>query len=106
MRKIAALVERIVPTRELEVRRLFARDEEFRGICDDYLEAQEALRHWQVVEGNEARADEYRRLAAEFEAEIVASSTQPGQGAARARRPDMAAPPAPGVHGRPRRNSR
>ena len=72
VRKIAALVERIVPTRELEVRRLFARDEEFRGICDDYLEAQEALRHWQVVEGNELRADEYRRLAAEFEAEIVA----------------------------------
>ena len=71
MRKIAALVERI-PARELEVRRLYARDEEFRGICDDYLDAQEALRHWQVVERNETRADEYRRLAAEFEAEIVA----------------------------------
>jgi hypothetical protein len=69
--QIRALMER-VPTRELEVRRRYAKDAEFRSICDDYEEAQRVLRHWQLVERNEARAEEYRRLTNELETEILA----------------------------------
>ena len=72
-----ALGERF-PKRELEVRRLSARDEQFRCACEDYEEAMKALRHWECVEleghriGNAARADEYRQLADEIAAEIDA----------------------------------
>ena len=60
------------PARELEVRRLYARDEEFRCACEDYEEAMKALQHWECIERNAARADEYRQLADEIAAEIAA----------------------------------
>jgi hypothetical protein len=59
------------PTRELEVRRLYVQDEEFRGVCDDYEEALRVLGHWQLVEPNVSRADEYRQLAADLESEVL-----------------------------------
>jgi hypothetical protein len=61
-----------IPTRELEVRRLCARDEDFRGACEDYEVAAEALRHWECVEKNVSRAVEYQLLAEEIAAEIEA----------------------------------
>lgn len=60
------------PTRELEIRRLFARDEEFRCACDDYETAVKALQHWQHDEENAVRAAEYCQLADEIADEIVA----------------------------------
>jgi hypothetical protein len=69
--RLAALGQRF-PTRELEVHRLYVQDEEFRAVCDDYEEALRVLRHWQFVERNVSRAEEYRQIAAELEAEILA----------------------------------
>lgn len=43
-----AVVERF-PHRELELRRLLAADAGFRGICEDYVEAETALRRWQAL---------------------------------------------------------
>jgi hypothetical protein len=60
------------PAQELEVRRLCARDEEFRCACEDYETAVKALRHWECVENNGGRAVEYRKLAGEIAAEIAA----------------------------------
>ena len=59
------------PTRELEIRRLFARDEEFRCACEDYEVAIRAVQHWQRDKNNAVRAIEYRRLANEIAAEIA-----------------------------------
>jgi hypothetical protein len=61
------------PGRELEILRLRAQDTEFRGICDDYDSALTALRHWQGAERENARAEEYRQLAAELAAEIISN---------------------------------
>lgn len=76
-----ALGERF-PKRELEIRRLSVRDEEFRCACEDYEEAMKALRHWECIERNAERADEYRQLADEIAAEIAvrldAASTSRG----------------------------
>ncbi len=70
-------VVRHLPHRELEIRRCWIRDEEFRAICTDYEEADRALRHWQalVCDGDEKQrrtVDEYRCFLAELEEEIVA----------------------------------
>ena len=59
------------PTRELELRRLHARDEDFRCVCEDYEVAVKALGHWQDVEVNAARAAEYRQLTDELAEEIA-----------------------------------
>lgn len=56
------------PDAELAIHRLYARDATFRGICDDYEEAVAALDHWR---DDAARSDDFRRLAAEIEAEIA-----------------------------------
>lgn len=66
-----ALGERF-PRRELEIRRLWARNEEFRCACEDYEAAVKAFRHWERIEGNAERAEEYRLLAGEIATEIAA----------------------------------
>lgn len=70
MARLSALGEHF-PTRELEIRRLFARDEEFRCACEDYEDAISAIQHWQRDENNAVRVAEYRRLANEIAAEIA-----------------------------------
>ena len=71
MARLSVLRERF-PARELEVRRLYARDQEFRCACEDYEDAAKALRHWECVEMNPVRAIEYRQIAGEIAAEIAA----------------------------------
>lgn len=71
MERLPALLERF-PARELEVRRLCARDEDFCCACEDYEVAVKALRHWERDENNMVRAAEYRQLADEIADEIVA----------------------------------
>ncbi len=71
MTSLHALIARF-PTRELEIRRLHARDEDFRCVCEDYEVAQKALAHWEGIEHNPARAAEYRKISAELAVEIVA----------------------------------
>jgi hypothetical protein len=73
--KIAGLVSRF-PERELAIRRLYARDDAFRAVCDDYEEALMALRHWQAT-GDDAKAEDYRRLSDDLEAEILAILDRP-----------------------------
>ena len=68
---LSFLFERF-PARELEVRRLCTRDEDFHCACEDYEAAAQALRHWEFVEKNAERTVEYRRLADEIADEIVA----------------------------------
>lgn len=54
--------------RELTIRRLYASDSEFRGVCEDYATATRALVSWQ---GDRMRTEDYRRLVDELEAEIA-----------------------------------
>jgi hypothetical protein len=70
MPSLPALIARF-PTRELEIRRLCAQDEEFRCASDDYEVAVKALEHWEHVEPNAARASEYRQLTEELAVEIA-----------------------------------
>jgi hypothetical protein len=75
--KPASIVGRF-PERELEIRRLCARDPEFRAICDDYEEAVAAYGRWQEVgPASAARAEDYRVLAEELAAEILAALDRP-----------------------------
>jgi hypothetical protein len=68
---IAAVVTRF-PLRELEIRRLCTRDPKFAEICEDYGEALQALRHWLGAGPTGAtRAEDYRRILDELEAEIL-----------------------------------
>lgn len=71
MPDLSGLLERF-PSRELEIRRLCARDADFRGVCEDHEVALNALRHWEGVGRNAIRADEYRQLADEIADEIAA----------------------------------
>ena len=69
---IAAIVTRF-PLRELEIHRRCARDPKFAEICEDYGEALQALRHWEGAgPAGAARAEEYRRILEELEAEMLA----------------------------------
>jgi hypothetical protein len=52
---------------ELTVRRLYASDPEFRSVCEDYATATRALASW---EADRMRAEDYRQLVGELEAEI------------------------------------
>lgn len=62
-----------LPRRELEIRRVCARDAGFRSVCTDYEEAASALRHWQqLAKEGDPKVDEYARLLGELEEEIVA----------------------------------
>jgi hypothetical protein len=64
------------PRDELAIHRLYAHDGAFRAICDDYEEAVAALRHWEAAD--EAKAQDFRQLASEIEAEIAAFLDEPG----------------------------
>lgn len=60
-----------MPERELAIRRLCAHVPEFRGLCDDYEEAVTAQHFWEApAKADESKAGEFRRLAAEIEADI------------------------------------
>ena len=70
---IAAVVARF-PLRELEIRRRCAGDPKFGEICEDYGLALAALRHWEGAgPAGATRAEEYRRIVGELEAEILAT---------------------------------
>jgi hypothetical protein len=49
-------------------------DREFRSLCEDYGDALEALRRWEVSADRHraARVEEFRRLLGELEMEILA----------------------------------
>ena len=70
--EIEALARRF-PQHASTIRRLQAHDSCFRSICDDYGEAQRALKYWeaagQVAPG---RAAEYREFVKELEVEALA----------------------------------
>jgi hypothetical protein len=67
---IEALARRF-PQHASTIRRLHARDPDFRSICDDYGEAQRALKHW-AGEAAPERVAEYRRILVELETEVLA----------------------------------
>jgi hypothetical protein len=59
---------------EFEVNRRYARDAEFRAICEDYADATRALAYW---ENDPPKAEDYRQLIKELEDEILANLTGP-----------------------------
>jgi hypothetical protein len=73
MRKHPVLTSRF-PEHEFAIRRLCSRNPEFITVCDDYEDASTALQHW-VEAGVEyaERADEYRQLLHELEAEVLSN---------------------------------
>jgi hypothetical protein len=75
--KLAHLLARF-PERELAVHRLFVRDARFREACEDYEDAWKALRHWEAAgSGGEAKAEDYRQVVTELEAEILSCLDRP-----------------------------
>ena len=61
------------PQHAATIRRLRARDPDFRSICDDYGAAQRALKHWQAAgQAGPERVAEYRQMLTELEAEALA----------------------------------
>ncbi|TPE47728.1 hypothetical protein [Amaricoccus solimangrovi] len=68
----------LFPDDELAIHRLYTRDAGFRAVCDDYEEALAALARWETVDA--AKADDFRRLASEIEAEIAAYLRQTAGG--------------------------
>ena len=61
------------PQHASTIRRLAARDPNFRSICDDYGEAQRALKHWEAAgQAAPERVAEYRQILTELEAEALA----------------------------------
>ena len=70
--EIEALARRF-PQHASTIRRLQARDPDFRSICDDYGEAQRALKHWEAAgQAAPGRVEEYREMLKELEAEVLA----------------------------------
>jgi hypothetical protein len=60
------------PQRELEIHRQYARDPKFREICEDYGVALAELRHWEGAgPAGAARAEDFRRIRDELEAELL-----------------------------------
>ena len=61
------------PQHASTIRRLQACDPSFRSICDDYAEAQRALKHWEAASpAAPERVAEYRQSLKELEAEALA----------------------------------
>jgi hypothetical protein len=61
------------PQHASKIRRLRARDPDFRSICDDYDDAQRALKHWEAAsQAAPERVAEYRQIVEELEAEALA----------------------------------
>jgi uncharacterized protein YdcH (DUF465 family) len=82
---IEALARRF-PQHASSIRRLHARDSCFRSICDDYDEAQRALKYWEAAgQAAPGRAEEYREIVKELEAEVLAilQAFESNQGGAR-----------------------
>jgi hypothetical protein len=81
MEEVRSLVARF-PQRELDIRRCFMRDIQFRAVCADREEAMRALRHWLHAaetgdpEGTRKAAD-YERLVAELEQEALTYLDRP-----------------------------
>jgi len=60
------------PQHASTIGRLQARDPSFRSICDDYVEVQRALRHWEAAsQAAPERVAEYRQSLEELEAEAL-----------------------------------
>lgn len=68
------LIIRRFSEREFEINRRYARDPEFRAICEDYAAATRALAYWVK---DPSKAEDYRRLIKELEDEILAHLTGP-----------------------------
>jgi len=69
--KFAAIISKF-PEQELAIRRLYSRNAGFMGACDDYGVAAITLRHWERARTKyTTRADEYRHMLGELEAEIL-----------------------------------
>ena len=62
------VVARALPAAGEPLRRRFWRDREFRGICEDYRDALEAVTRF--AGADPARAQEYQEIAAELLAEV------------------------------------
>jgi hypothetical protein len=69
MTEMRSIVARY-PERELDIRRLCARESGFRAVCRDYEEAVSALRHWQNV-AVAGKVQDYANFLEELEAEIL-----------------------------------
>lgn len=70
------------PQRELDIRRCFMRDAQFRSICSDHDETTRALRHWhKAMEQGDAegsrKANEYNSFLHELEEEILEHLNRP-----------------------------
>jgi uncharacterized protein YdcH (DUF465 family) len=72
--EIEALARRF-PQHASTIRRLRARDPDFRSICDDYGEAQRALKYWEAAAqaAPPGRVEEYREMVQELEDEALAA---------------------------------
>jgi uncharacterized protein YdcH (DUF465 family) len=70
--EIGTLARRF-PQDASKIHRLQACDPDFRSICDDYAEAQRALKHWEAAgQAAPERVAEYRQSLKELEAEALA----------------------------------
>jgi hypothetical protein len=70
---VAAAVHHF-PDRELEIHRLCARDPEFASDCEDFSDALAASARWEAIgTGGASRASEYRQIAGELAATILAA---------------------------------
>ena len=70
--EIEALARRF-PQHASKIRRLKARDPDFRSICDDYDDARRALKHWEAAgQAAPERVAEYREILKELEEEVLA----------------------------------
>jgi hypothetical protein len=78
VQKLAPLVQRF-PAQELVLRRLYAREADFREICEHHEAAMAALLRFETPETASAqRAGEYRRIVAEIEEEIASILAENG----------------------------
>jgi hypothetical protein len=70
--KSRSIVERF-PDLAYAIKQYSSDNRFFRGLCEDYGEAVEALRYWGASNGPQAsrRAEEYRALVAELEREVL-----------------------------------
>jgi hypothetical protein len=76
-----ALVERLLPGEGVALRSLAMRSERFRSLCEDYGLTMETLTLMEArsLSHDAERVAEYRRLAAELEAELLAAFREENQ---------------------------
>ncbi|NUB12523.1 hypothetical protein GAY28_07250 [Azospirillum brasilense] len=71
MEQFRSIIERL-PQRELDIRRRYGRDAQFRTVCADHEEATAAFRHWRsLAEQAGRKAEEYTGILQELEAEVL-----------------------------------